>query len=172
VSNPSILCIGVGNSYRHDDAVGLVVARELQTRHFAGVSVIETSGEGAALLEAWSTAEMVFLIDAVASGSPPGTIFRLDAGQQSVPTGFFHYSTHAFSVAEAIELARVLDQLPPHLIVYGIEGQDFSVGQGLSAQVASAMQQVIFSITQELNALPGQRSTSPAFSNHIETNIV
>ena len=83
------------------------------------------------------------LVDAVRSGAPPGTIHRLDARAGPVPTGFFHYSTHAFSVAEAVELARSLDQLPPHLIVYGIEGEKFAAGVGLSLVVEQAVETVV-----------------------------
>jgi hydrogenase maturation protease len=48
-------------------------------------------------------------------------------------------STHAFGVAEAVELARELGRLPGRLEVYAIEGADFSAGAELSAEVASAV---------------------------------
>ncbi len=144
------LVIGIGNEYRHDDAVGLVVARRLREKNLDGVKVLELSGEGAALIEAWRDAETVILVDAVHSGAAPGTIYRFAAHQQSIPTKFFHYSTHAFSVAEAIELARTLNQLPSRLIVYGIEGKDFAAGEGISPEVEQAASRVVDSITEEL----------------------
>jgi hydrogenase maturation protease len=112
-----ILVIGLGNDYRGDDAVGRVVARRLKTIEGDNVRVVEESGEGAALIEAWKGADFVVLIDAVHSGGAPGTIHRFDADAQPIPSRFFHYSTHAFSVAEAVELARALGQLPAKLIV-------------------------------------------------------
>jgi hydrogenase maturation protease len=144
------LVIGIGNEYRHDDTVGLIVARRLREKNLDGVKVLELSGEGAALIEAWRDAETVILVDAVHSGAAPGTIFRFAARQQSIPTTFFHYSTHAFSVAEAIELARTLNQLPSRLIVYGIEGKDFAAGEGTSPEVEQAASRVVDSITEEL----------------------
>jgi hydrogenase maturation protease len=141
------LVIGVGNDYRRDDAAGLHVARRLRA---AGVSVVEQTGEGAALMEAWRDAPAVIMVDAVQSGAPPGTIHRLDARAGEIPRDFFHYSTHAFSVAEAVELARALGQLPPWFVVYGIEGSDFTCGTGLSPEVEAAAQESAERILTEI----------------------
>ncbi len=146
------LIIGLGNEYRSDDAAGLLVARRLQAIAGKIVAVLEQSGEGAALMEAWQDAERVILIDAVRSGATAGTIHRLDAQAQPIPQQFFHYSTHAFSIAEAIELARALNRLPPCLIVYGIEGKTFAAGLTLSTEVASAVEEVTRRILVELQA--------------------
>jgi len=144
------LVIGLGNDYRHDDAVGRVVARRLKAIEGDDVRVVEESGEGAALIEAWKGADFVVLIDAVHSGGAAGTIHRFDAEAQPIPSSFFHYSTHAFSLAEAVELARTLNQLPARLIVYGIEGKTFDSGVGLSAEAEKAAGEVICRVREEL----------------------
>ena len=145
-----ILVIGIGNAFRSDDSVGLIVARTLKQLVPPAVTILEQSGEGAALMDAWQGAEKVILVDAAASGAEPGTIHRFEAGSQPIPAQFFNYSTHAFSVAEAVEMARQLDQLPPALIVYGIEGRSFSYGQDLSPEVEQAIETVIQQLLQEL----------------------
>jgi hydrogenase maturation protease len=149
---PNTLVIGIGNLYRGDDAVGLVVARRLKARNLTGVTVIEESGEGAALLDAWIDAPTVIVLDAAHSGSTPGTIHRFDARAERLPSRLFHYSTHAFSLAEAIELARALNQLPWRLIVYGIEGKIFTAGKELSAEVERAATQVVERVIEEVRA--------------------
>jgi hydrogenase maturation protease len=148
----SIVILGVGNEYRGDDGAGIAVARRLRALFPGNVLIQEESGEGAALIQAWQGAAWVMLMDAVRSGAPPGAIHRLDARAASLPTRFFHYSTHAFSVAEAVELARSLDQLPPHLIVYGIEGENFSAGVGLSPAVEQAVEAVVAQAAEEVRA--------------------
>ena len=144
------LVIGLGNDFRRDDGAGRIAARRVRELAGEAVRVIEESGEGAALMDAWRDTEFVVLIDAVHSGAEPGAIHRLDAQAQPIPANFFHYSTHAFSVAEAVELARALGQLPPRLIVYGIEGKDFASGEGLSPEVAAAVEQVAQTISSDL----------------------
>ena len=151
-SNPNILLIGVGNEYRRDDGVGRWIARALKAKQLPNAIVTEASGEGTALMEAWKDGGTVFLFDAVSSGAPPGTIYRLDAHIQPIPQQFFHYSTHAFSVAEAIELARALNQLPPRLIVCGIEGKTFEAGVGLSSEVEQAAREVVERVVQEIQS--------------------
>jgi hydrogenase maturation protease len=146
MSSP-ILVIGIGNEYRSDDGAGLVVARGLRAKNLPGMLIIESSGDGAALMEAWKAAPSAILIDAAASGKAPGTIHRFDAVTQPLPTGFSFHSTHAFGVAEAIGLAQALQQLPSRLMVYAIEGKNFTAGVGLSPRVAKAVQKVIAQIS-------------------------
>ena len=147
---PRTLIIGLGNEYRRDDAVGLVVARRVREAAPESVRVLEESGEGAGLMESWQDADAVILIDAVHSGAKPGTIHRLDAHAHPIAKKFFRFSTHAFGVAEAVELARALGRLPPRLIVNGVEGKSFEAGVGLSPEVEAAAQAVVDRVLGEL----------------------
>ncbi|NJL33710.1 MAG: hydrogenase maturation protease [Chloroflexaceae bacterium] len=146
------LVIGVGNALRGDDSAGLLVAQRLQAR-LPTLHIETASGEGVTLMELWAGAALVWVIDAVSSGAAVGTIHRLDVGTQRIPARFFHYSTHAFGVAEAIEMARVLGNLPPTMIVYGIEGRAYTMGAALSPEVAQAIDQVVVQIEAEITAL-------------------
>jgi hydrogenase maturation protease len=148
MNQSAILVIGVGNEYRGDDAVGLLVARRVQELGLENVKAIEESGEGAHLIEAWKGAETVIIVDAVSSASTPGNVHRFDATAQEIPSKFFRHSSHAFSVAEAVELARTMRQLPSHLIVIGIEGQSYEAGVGLSPVVKQAVEEVVDWIKQ------------------------
>ncbi len=143
------LVIGVGNEWRGDDAIGLLVARRLRDLHLPDVQVIESDGDCTKLMESWKGAEKVILIDAVHSGATPGTIHRVTA--QDLPAHWLHCSTHAFGVAEAIALAQALGQLPQQVSLLGIEGSTFAIGAALSEQVAAALAAVVDLIQQELN---------------------
>ena len=145
-----ICVIGVGNAFRGDDGVGLVVARQLSELVLPGVTVLEQSGEGTTLMETWGEAAHVIVVDAVSSGSEPGSIHRFEPAGQGLPAFFSGHSTHAFGLAEAIELARQLDRLPAQLVVYGIEGKSFELGTELSSEVEAAVEIVIEQIIQEL----------------------
>ncbi len=160
------LVIGVGNPLRGDDAAGVLVARRLAA--LAGlaitapiaipveipVEIIEASGEGAALIDCWAGYDRVILIDAVQStgaAGQPGRVHRFDVVGQPLPSDFFHYSTHAFSVAEAVELARVLGLLPSVMVVIGITGESFAPGSLLSPAVEEAVASVTAEIARVLN---------------------
>ena len=146
----SALLLGIGNRWRRDDGVGRVVAGRLKQKALPHTDIIEAGGEGTELMEIWKDYRSVFLFDAAFSEGWPGTIYWFDASQQPVPAKFFHGSTHDFGPGEAIELARSLGELPPHFVVYTIEGKDFGHGQGLSPEAEAAVTNLVKIVEAEI----------------------
>ncbi len=148
-----VLVIGIGNAYRHDDAAGLVVARYLKGQTHSSCEVHEQVGEGTALMELWKCAERVVVVDAVQSGAIAGTVHRFNVNLSSLPAPIFRDSTHAFGLNEAVELSRALKQLPPNFIIYGIEGQNFDTGIGLSSAVLGAVNDLAAKLQHEVETM-------------------
>ena len=144
-----VLVIGIGNSCRGDDSVGRIVVRMIKRRNFPFLRAIEHEGEGASLMELWRGAGPVIIVDAVTSGSTPGTVHRFDALLESLPGQIFNVSTHGFGLVEAVELARALRQLPARLVVFGIEGELFKVGVKPSIGVQQAIPHVVDRVLEE-----------------------
>jgi hydrogenase maturation protease len=134
-----------------------VVAKLLQGTLPEGAVMLEREGEPTALMDAWEGAEAVWLVDAVRSGAPGGTVHRLDAGEQELPAGLFRASTHAFGLAEAVELARALGRLPARTVVFGIEGARFEAGDELSPAAAAAVPKVAEAVREEVAACTSRR---------------
>lgn len=154
-----VLVIGIGNRFRCDDGVGPAVSDRLAA---LGIPAREHSGEGAGLIDAWTGAGRVVVVDATQSsagagtapGTAPGTIVRLDAVGAAPPQGLFRYSSHLFGLAEAVEMARALGRLPDSLVIWGIEGADFGFGEALTPAVAEAADMVARRIAEELTTPP------------------
>jgi hydrogenase maturation protease len=159
--SPKVLVIGIGNAYRHDDAAGLMVARQLKDHTLSSCEVHEQVGEGAALMDLWKGAERVLVVDAAQSGAVPGSIHRFNANLHPLPAPIFRDSTHAFGLIEAVELSRAMRQLPSNLVIYGIEGQNFEAGSGLSAAVLGAVNDLAEKLRREIKTM---RPTPPAAS--------
>ena len=104
-------------------------------------------------METWTGRDTVILVDAVSSGGTPGTVHRFDARATPIPVGLFHHSSHAFGVAEAVELARAVGRLPPRLIVYGVVGMRFAFGRGLTGAVEGAVSGVVDCIVRDVQAV-------------------
>ena len=149
-NNGKLTVIGVGNPYRGDDAIGIRIAHELMNKIHDDIDIKINYGEVAAMMETFEKSDSVILVDAMCSGSEPGTIIRLDAICEKIPAESFSYSTHAFSIPEAIGLARVLGKLPKNVIVYGIEGKVFETGKGLSTEVEKAAGIVICELLRDI----------------------
>lgn len=138
------LVVGLGNELRGDDSVGIEVVRRLRTQVGGSqLELLELQGEPVELLEHWRDRGAVVLVDAMRSGSPPGTIQRIDAGREPVTAlAPAASSTHALGLAEVIELARALGRLPAKLTVYAVEGRSFHAGSPLSEEVSAAIARV------------------------------
>lgn len=153
------IVIGIGNEYRRDDGVGLVVADLLRSRVPAGVEVVGCELEPSRLIDAWEGAELALVVDAVHSGAEPGTLHRFDAGAAPVPAAVFRSSTHAFGVGEAVELSRVLGTLPARVVLFGVEGEEFAAGEGLTAPVEAAVEPAARAMLEELEQLLREERT-------------
>jgi hydrogenase maturation protease len=151
VSNPSpkTLFVGIGEEFRQDDAIGLLIVRQLESQLSGNeaIDTLELTGDCVDLIEAWQGYDRVYLFDATQTGQPPGNVCRLDVHQHPLLADVFPSSTHLFGVAETIELARTLDRLPAELIIYGVEGKQFGLGLDVSSVVKQAILTVIEMVT-------------------------
>ena len=143
--------IGIGDRSHRDDGAGPEVARRLRLAHPPGVTVVEQEGEAASLIEAWSGVDEALVIDAISSGSPPGTIHRFDVDGDPLPVEMFRPAGHPHGLADAVELAREIDRLPGRLVVYGIEGENFETGEGLTPTIQRVVARLVMDLYHELS---------------------
>ncbi len=131
------LVIGIGHPFRGDDAIGPRLAEGLTGAIAA--EVIAHHGEGTDLMERWQGFDRVIVVDAMVSGAAPGTIREWDAIATALPANLFPKGSHLFGLVEAIEMARLLGRLPPALLVIGVEGVRFGMGEAMSPEVEQAL---------------------------------
>jgi hydrogenase maturation protease len=141
--------IGVGNAFRGDDAAGREVAKRVQERLAGEVDVVVCELEPTRLVDAWEGADAAVLVDAVSSGAEPGTVHRFDATSEPLPSREFRSSTHALGIGETIELARAIGRLPSRVVVFGIEGEVFGSGSGLSAHAEEGVERAVELVLEE-----------------------
>lgn len=148
-----MLVIGIGNSDRGDDGVGRAVARWLRGVLDSDVEIIEHDGEATTLLWRLENVTCAYLIDACRSGVAAGTVMRFDVDAAPLPRDTFGMSTHGMALADAVELARALGQLPARCIVYAIEGSAFAPGAPLTPAVSAAIPAAGRRLADEINAM-------------------
>lgn len=112
------------------------------------VPAVENGGDPAELIESWTGADVAIVVDAARSADPPGTVRRHD-GAPWLPHG--GSSTHALSLADAVSLARALGRSPVRLVVYTVEGTDFTLGEGLSEPVSAIVPALARTIARDLS---------------------
>jgi hydrogenase maturation protease len=157
--------IGIGNSFRRDDGVGIAVAERIAEHGLPGVRVVTATGEPAALLEAWSGAARAVVVDAAAgSESTPGRIRRwTNRDLDAAPV----VSSHALGLAQTCALGHALGRMPDELVVFTVDVADTGHGLGMTPAVAAAVTDVVEAVLAELNrcarvpAEPGGSGGSP-----------
>jgi hypothetical protein len=70
----------------------------------------------------------------------------------------FRRAAHRFGVADAVELGRILDRLPPRVTIYGVVGARFEAGAPISPEVAAAVERLALSLADGA----ARRSRAPA----------
>lgn len=138
----SIKVLGIGSPFG-DDQAGWHVAESLKQQlalnsHINTLVHIESIDRpGIRLIELISACTTVFLIDAVKSGSPPGTIHQFT--KEEIIHSEVPFSTHHMGILEALHIAEALNELPEHLFLYGIEIESVCFNALLSKPVALAV---------------------------------
>lgn len=156
-----LLVIGIGNPDRGDDAIGLIIARRLAPLLSQVARVIERTGDALGLLEDWSDAGVVILIDAAARATRPGVIHRVDLVRDPLPVDLAPASTHAFGLTDAIALARSLRLLPREAILYAIEGNCFDLAAPVTPAVLEAVDEVVACVRRDLQGRPRDSIVPP-----------
>ena len=157
---PLALVVGIGNWDRGDDGFGPAVAHRLMGRMSSAVRILERSGDALAMIEDWDGIPSVIVVDAMAPISEPSQVHRIDLADSPLPIGFAPSSSHAFGVAQTVELARSLGRLPQYLVAYLVEGEQFGTGAPLSPAVAASVEDVAERVLDELSAILKTKGSS------------
>jgi hydrogenase maturation protease len=155
---PRIVVIGVGHRYRGDDGAALAVLGRLESSVPPGVRLVESDGEPARLIDLWEGADLAIVVDAVGpSAGGPGRVLLVQLDDYVDLPVTRAVSSHAAGVGDAVALARAIGRLPVRLLVFGIEGSSFSLGQTLCSEVQASAEVVANLIIDEVSCLaPGK----------------
>jgi len=150
MSGPGILVLGLGNDILTDDAVGLLVVRQLG-EEFADdprVEVRETQEMGLALLDYLTGYREAILVDAIQTGkASPGTLHELDSDGLRLLAGG---TPHFLGVGETLALGRQLGlAMPERVRIFAIEVTD---AQTLGTRLSPAIQQALPAILDRIRA--------------------
>ena len=127
-----------------------------------GAAEVVEQADPTDLVALMSGRELVVAIDAVRNTAAPGTLVlrEVGAGHPSLvgwpgrPT-----SSHGWGLAEAVELARVLEQLPERVVVVGVAGTRFDPGAPLTDPVARALPAAVDAVLAQVRS-PARRDES------------
>ena len=146
---PKISVIGIGNTLKADDGVGVQVAEELSSVGL-GADVDVVSGELAGMLLApyFIDRDHVIVVDAIDAGDTPGSVFRFHA-EEGLPMLRSHTS-HGISVTELVTVAR-LSGSKAEVLIFAIQVEDVRpMTEGLSETVRAVVPEVVQMVRDEV----------------------
>lgn len=158
-----IKILGIGSPFG-DDQAGWKVVEILRKKHsdiYQNIKLKYCDRPGSRLIELIKGFDRVYLIDAVKTGDKVGTIHRLQ--NQEIDEYKNLMSTHHIGVAQALQLARALNELPKNIILYGIEIDNTEMCSIISEAVEQAINQVVIELENEIKIISAH-SPDPARS--------
>ncbi len=128
----NILVLGVGNSLRSDDGVGIYVINALssRSRHRSDVQFLDGGTMGLWLLPEIEQARALIVVDAAEIGAPPGEVRRFEGGELDLQLAGTKRTAHEVAVADLIGAARLTGRSPDRCALVAV--QPASTDWGLS----------------------------------------
>lgn len=157
--NENITILGVGNILYRDDGVGIRVVEKLEREYDFPDNVIIVDGGvlGINLLGVISNAGKLIVVDTVLNHGKPGDFHRLE--HHEIPHRILaKNSLHQVDLIEALTLCSALDHVPRTTII-GIEPKDLeTLGENLTPEIESKVDQLTLNVLSELKKLGGEYS--------------
>lgn len=150
----AVKVIGLGNPLWTDEGLGYHVLEALRQEDLPPcVELIDGGTGGLNLLHPMSDSERVIFVDAVRSGHPPGTLFRIP--EHALASGPVRVKlSHAMGLDEVIRMYREIEGGRAEISIYCVEAGDITTfGMELTPAVRAAVPQVVKLIVDELKAV-------------------
>ena len=145
------LVAGIGNIFNRDDGFGCEVARHLQDRPLPpDVTVVDYGIRGLHLaLDLLEGADLLVLVDAMATGGAAGTVCVLEPDPEGVEAE--PLDAHRMDPRAVLRMVAELGDEVGRVVVVGCQPADIGEGIGLSPAVAAAVQPAV-RVVQDLLA--------------------
>ena len=145
------LVLGLGNTIMSDDGVGprVIGLLEQQGGLPEGVTLLDGGTLGLDLLPRLEGIERLVIVDAVETGQPPGSLTRLSGDE--VPLALeTKLSPHQMGLKDLLAVALLLGQLPPEIILIGVQPAHIEMDTELSPYVLARLPELVAMVHQEL----------------------
>ena len=139
-----MLVVGCGNPLAGDDSAGVEIVRRLGDLKDCGCDLRSEPASAIDLLDLFSLADILLIVDAMAGGNAPGTLILTPLPSKELERRTISsVSHHVWDLSEAIGLARALGHQIPRLFLLGVEAGTVSQGAPRSAVVEQAISLVV-----------------------------
>jgi len=137
-----VLVLGLGNPLMADDGAGQALLATLEsaaTDWGNSVEFVDGGTQGLALLGQFEDRKAVIFLDAIRLGDPAGAVHVLEGDELCRLGGARAKTAHEGSAPQILSALQLLEQLPKHVAIVGLEPERIETGIGLSSSVQSSL---------------------------------
>jgi hydrogenase maturation protease len=149
-----ILVLGIGNVLLTDEGIGVRALNELERRYTfpENVELLDGGTAGIELLRHIRNRDYLIIIDAMKFNQEPGTVTRVEGND--VPAAFHtRISPHQLGLSDLLAAAMLTDELPPNLVLFGVEPENLDIGLDLTDTVEASVEKLTGAIIDELRTI-------------------
>lgn len=141
--------LGVGNTIMGDEGVGVRCIEWLVPKVPPDVVVVDGGTSTHELLGDIENADLLIIVDAIATPLPPGAIVRLEGDR--IRSAFSNkLSPHQHGINDLLASLALIGRSPKRVVLYGIAPERISLGMELTETVAGAIPEVGRRVLEEL----------------------
>jgi len=146
-----ITVLGIGNILMGDEGVGVHAVRALRGSYSfpEQISLIDGGSMGLDLLPFIENTAKLLIVDAVSSGSPPGSI-QVYEGQLIPAVLSQKTSVHQIGVKDLLFALNFMDKAPEEICLVGVEPENLDILLGLSEKMKEVFPALLGAILARL----------------------
>jgi hydrogenase maturation protease len=142
----NVLVLGIGNSLRSDDGVGVSVIEALRKENLKDTTEVREGISGLDILSAMIGFDKVIIVDAILSGGEPGTIYKLSLNDLDNRKTLHAFSSHDVDFLAMLEYGKDLfpEKISEDIIIIAIEAKDITtISEKCTPKVEKAIPEVV-----------------------------
>lgn len=136
-----ILVVGLGNSIMSDDAIGLIVAQNIEDKHLSGVDTCQETVGGLDIIPILLGYHHAIIIDAIKTEQyEPGTVMIFDL--KDFESTIADTPTHGINLTTAIVIGKKMnpEEMPVSVKFVAVEVEDVqTMHEGLTEKVNASI---------------------------------
>ena len=151
MKKPTIV-LGLGNPLMSDEGIGIYLINRLAelSEQFPEVDFFDAGTGGITLLHLFEGRDRAIIIDCAYMDEEPGRMRKFTPDQVKSVKQLAHQSLHEQDIMKIIEMAKIMEQCPKEIVLFGIQPKTITLGQIISKELEKNIDSYIKVICDEL----------------------
>lgn len=152
MKKPTIV-LGLGNPLMSDEGIGICLVNRLAelSEQFPEADFFDAGTGGITLLHLFEGRERAIIIDCAYMDEEPGRMRRFTPDQVKSVKQLAHQSLHEQDILKIIEMAKLMEQCPKEIVLFGVQPKTITLGQIISKELEDNIENYIKVICAELS---------------------